>query len=134
MNNLWREKSFQLSNGLRMPCIGLGTFRIKGQESIEAAIKSSLKDCGYRLIDTAAVYKNEALIASALDKLGISRKDVFITSKLAPRDQGQEKATLAVEKSLENLRSSYIDLYLIHWPGVQGLKVDNTAAQSSYLR
>ena len=75
----------------------------------------------YRLIDTASVYKNEGYIASSLKS--ISRQDIFITSKLGPKDHGSEKAQLAFEKTLHNLQTDYLDLYLIHWPGVQGLKV-----------
>ena len=75
----------------------------------------------YHLIDTASVYKNEGYIASSLKS--ISRQDIFITSKLGPKDHGSEKAQLAFEKTLHNLQTDYLDLYLIHWPGVQGLKV-----------
>ena len=119
---LWREKNVKLTNGVLMPYIGLGTFRIKDPNEVDLAVNSAVKS-GYKLIDTAAVYKNEALISSALKKYNIERKDLFLTSKLAPRDQGQAKASAAVIKSLENLDTSYIDLYLIHWPGASGFKV-----------
>lgn len=126
---LWRDKTFQLSNGLCLPAIGLGTFRIKGQEDIDLAVNSALKE-GYKLIDTASVYRNESFIASALKN--IDRKSLFITSKLAPKDQGLSKAKIAVEKSLENLQTDYLDLFLIHWPGASGLKVEDP--QNSQLR
>ena len=107
-----------------MPAIGLGTFRIKGQEAIDKAVDAALKE-GYAHIDTAAVYKNEAFIASSLRSRGINRKDIFITSKLAPKDHGKDKAKAAVIQSLKNLDTDYLDLYLIHWPGVQGVPVDD---------
>ena len=107
-----------------MPAIGLGTYRIKGQEAVDLAVGAALKE-GYGLIDTAAVYRNEAFIASTLHTKGVNRKDIFITSKLSPKDHGKEKASAAIVKSLANLNTDYIDLYLIHWPGVQGAPVED---------
>ena len=107
-----------------MPAIGLGTYRIKGQEAVDLAVGAALKE-GYGLIDTAAVYRNEAFIASTLHSKGVNRKDIFITSKLSPKDHGKEKASTAILKSLANLDTDYIDLYLIHWPGVQGAPVED---------
>ena len=120
----WIHESFMLSNNLKIPAIGLGTYRIKKAEEIHLALDSALIKSNYKLIDTAAVYRNEEHIASTLKSLAIDRKSVFITSKLAPRDHGADKARAAFEKSLENLNTDYLDLYLIHWPGVQGLNVD----------
>ena len=124
MASLWKDKVFTLYNGICMPAIGLGTFRLKGQETIDLAVSTALKQ-GYRHIDTAAVYRNEGQIAETLEKLQISRKDIFITSKLGPKDHGTEKAEKAFEQTLSNLKTDYLDLYLIHWPGVQGLKVED---------
>lgn len=101
-----------------MPAIGLGTYRITKYDQIFTAVKSALNS-NYKLIDTASVYRNEAHIAKALEELNVDRKSLFITSKLAPKDHGTEKAKAAVEKSLSELRTDYLDLYLIHWPGVQ---------------
>ncbi|XP_032241146.1 glyoxal reductase isoform X2 [Nematostella vectensis] len=93
-------------------------------EALDAAL-----GCGYRLIDTAAVYRNEEDIGRSLKRLytkyGLRRKDIFITSKLAPRDHGIDKAEKACLKSIQNLGCEYLDLYLIHWPGVQKLKSDD---------
>ena len=112
----WRNEYFVLSNGVRLPCVGLGTFRIKGQTSVNVSVETALKK-GYRLIDTASVYRNEAFIATTLNnQKAISRQDIFLTSKLGPKDHGCEKAKLAFKQSLQNLQTNYLDLYLIHWP------------------
>ena len=109
-----------LSNGLVMPAVGLGTYKILGEETLLTTIKSALAN-GYRLLDTAKLYENEADIGSALKKLGVKRQDVFITTKLGSSHQGKEKAVAAIEKSLADLGTDYIDLFLIHWPGVDGM-------------
>ena len=121
----WRNEFFVLSNKARIPAIGLGTYKIKGQESVSLAIQSALNE-GYRLIDTASVYRNEGLIAKSVSGWKtISREEIFLTSKLGPKDHGREKVKLAFEQTLRNLQTDYLDLYLIHWPGVQGLLVSN---------
>jgi len=113
-------------NGVSSPQIQLGTFRVKTKEDVDNAVSSAL-NAGYRAIDTASVYKNHAKIASTLrehfPKLGISRKDIFITSKLAPKDHGTEKCEAAIRNILSDLETDYLDLFLIHWPGVQKLDV-----------
>lgn len=119
------QPSVLLNNDIQMPLLGLGTFRLQGQEDTYSAVDAALK-AGYRAFDTAAVYRNEAHLGHALrcllPKHGLSREDVFITSKLGPKDQGS-KARNGCLKSLEQLGLGYIDLYLIHWPGTQGLPV-----------
>lgn len=117
-----------LNNGVQIPAIGLGTFQMRSvpeDDVIHRTIDHALQ-FGYRLIDTAAVYGNEADIGRSLKELlpkyGLSRKDIFITSKLSPRDHGFDSAEKACMKSLESLDCEYLDLYLIHWPGVQKLK------------
>ncbi|XP_058251617.1 glyoxal reductase [Hemibagrus wyckioides] len=115
----------QLNTGAQMPLLGLGTFRLQGPEETYRTVDAALT-AGYRAFDTAAVYRNEAHIGQALSTLlpkhGLSRADVFITSKLSPRDQGS-KARDGCLRSLEQLGLDYIDLFLIHWPGTQGLDV-----------
>ncbi|TRY81781.1 hypothetical protein DNTS_007933 [Danionella cerebrum] len=121
------QPSVLLNNGTRMPLLGLGTFRLRGEEDTYNAVNAALKS-GYRAFDTAAVYGNEAHLGKALHRLlpkhGLTREDVFITSKLGPKDQGS-KARDGCTKSLEQLGLGYIDLYLIHWPGTQGLVQDD---------
>ncbi|KAJ7372167.1 hypothetical protein OS493_020596 [Desmophyllum pertusum] len=120
-----------LNNGQQIPAIGLGTFQmrqVEGDDVIHRTINTALQ-CGYRLIDTAAVYRNEADIGRSLKQLlpkyGLSRADIFITSKLSPRDHGFDSTEKACMKTLEALDCEYLDLYLIHWPGVQKLKSDD---------
>ncbi|XP_042370499.1 uncharacterized oxidoreductase YtbE-like, partial [Plectropomus leopardus] len=117
--------SVLLNNGVQMPILGLGTYRLVGSGNIYQAVDAALA-AGYRSFDSAAVYRNEADLGRALKELlpkhGLTREDVFITSKLGPKDQG-ERAMEGVLHSLSQLDLGYIDLYLIHWPGTQGLVV-----------
>ncbi|XP_041468429.1 glyoxal reductase-like isoform X2 [Lytechinus variegatus] len=102
----------------------VGTYCMRGTDTVYKCLDTALKH-GYRLIDTAAVYRNEEDIGNALKELlpkyGLERSDIYITSKLAPADQG-EKAYDACLLSLQKLQMEYLDLYLIHWPGTQKLK------------
>nr|XP_053633507.1 uncharacterized oxidoreductase YtbE-like isoform X1 [Cherax quadricarinatus] len=122
------QEAVALSNGVCMPLVGFGTYRIRGRETIFSVIKAALQ-AGYRSIDTAAVYGNESDIGEALQQcmpeLGLTRKDIFITSKLSPCDQGREECKQAFSLSLSNLKLDYLDLFLIHWPGVHKLKPDD---------
>jgi diketogulonate reductase-like aldo/keto reductase len=106
-----------------MPTVGLGTSKITGRDSVQAALQNAIS-AGYRLVDTATPYNNEADIGASLKDLGVTRKDIFITTKLPSSEHGKEKAGAAIEKSLANLCTDYIDLYLIHWPGVKDLEAD----------
>jgi diketogulonate reductase-like aldo/keto reductase len=103
----------------------VGTYLMREAE-VDLAVSTAISKAGYRHIDTATVYRNEEAIGKTLKKLidgGICRReDVFITSKLSPADQGYASTKEAVQKSLAKLGTSYIDLYLIHWPGTQKLK------------
>ncbi|KAJ2820527.1 hypothetical protein FBU31_005195 [Coemansia sp. 'formosensis'] len=119
-----------LANGLSMPSIGLGTWQHRDPVVLKKVVLRAL-DAGYRLIDTASAYRNEAVIGDALtaafnDKARmLRREDVWITSKLSPKQQGYSGATAAVLESLKNLQVDYIDLYLIHWPGTSGKALDS---------
>uniref|UniRef100_A0A1A8GVN8 NADP-dependent oxidoreductase domain-containing protein n=1 Tax=Nothobranchius korthausae TaxID=1143690 RepID=A0A1A8GVN8_9TELE len=114
-----------LNAGLQMPILGLGTYKLCGPDEVHRSVDAALA-AGYRAFDSAAVYRNEADLGRALRELlpkyGLTREDVFITSKLGPKDQG-EKAMEGALHSLTQLDLGYIDLYLIHWPGTQGLPV-----------
>lgn len=116
-----------LSTGVQMPILGLGTYKLVGPENVYQAVDAALA-AGYRSFDSAAVYRNEADLGRALKELlpkhGLTRADVFITSKLGPKDQGQGSMEAALH-SLSQLDLGYIDLYLIHWPGTQGLQVSD---------
>ncbi|KAF7657340.1 hypothetical protein LDENG_00027610 [Lucifuga dentata] len=117
----------QLNTGVQMPILGLGTYKLRGTDEVYQAVDASLA-AGYRAFDSAAIYQNEANLGRALKELlpkyGLTREDVFITSKLGPKDQGV-KAMEAALLSLSQLDLGYIDLYLIHWPGTQGLVVND---------
>ncbi|XP_037539950.1 glyoxal reductase [Nematolebias whitei] len=117
--------SVVLNTGHQMPVLGLGTYKLCGPEEVFQAVDAALA-AGYRAFDSAAVYRNEVDLGKALRELlpkhGLTREDVFITSKLGPKDQG-EKAMEGALHSLSQLNLGYIDLYLIHWPGTQGLPV-----------
>lgn len=106
--------SFILSNGVQIPCVGFGTWRASGEEAYESALTAL--SLGYRHIDTAAYYFNEKEVGEAVRASGISRKELFITSKVWCTDRGYESTKAAFYRSLEALRMDYLDLYLIHWP------------------
>ncbi|XP_039616688.1 glyoxal reductase-like isoform X1 [Polypterus senegalus] len=120
-------QTIELNNGVQMPIFGLGTFRIRDYDVVFQTLDIALK-MGYRSFDTATVYRNEHAIGCALKtllpKYGLLRKDIFITSKLAPKDHGLE-AESACNHSLQQLDFDFVDLYLIHWPGKQGLKAED---------
>lgn len=104
-----------LNNGNKIPSVGFGVFMIpNGKDTYEAVLKA-LK-AGYRHIDTAAGYMNEAGVGKAIKDSGIDRKEVFITSKLWLQDYGYEQAKIGIQNSLEKLGTDYIDLYLLHQP------------------
>jgi len=105
-----------LNNGARMPWLGLGVFQVDDGEEVIRSIRYAL-ETGYRSIDTAAGYHNEAGVGTAIKQSGIPREELFITTKLANSDQGYESTLRAFEESLRKLDLEYIDLYLIHWPG-----------------
>jgi len=95
-----------------MPLLGFGTWQITGQQARLASAWAL--EAGYRHLDTATVYRNEAEVGAGLADSGVAREDVFITTKCPPRNAGRELATL--ERSLELLGTDHVDLWLIHWP------------------
>lgn len=105
----------QLNNGVTMPLMGLGMFQVTDQQVCKESVLSALK-IGYRLIDTAACYGNEKAVGEAIRESGFDRKELFLTSKVWIQDAGYEKTMLSFEKTLENLGTDYLDLYLIHMP------------------
>jgi diketogulonate reductase-like aldo/keto reductase len=116
--------SIALNDENTMPVIGLGVAELSDDET-ERAVSAAL-EIGYRLIDTASVYGNEAAVGRAIASSGIPRAELFITSKLANADQGITSSQAACKVSLERLGLDYLDLYLIHWPAAQlGKYVDS---------
>ncbi len=106
-----------LRDGVTMPWLGLGLWRVEGQKTIDDAIRAAL-DAGYTAFDTATAYDNEEQIGRALHKLGVNRSELFITTKLwnPQHVQGYNACIEACKQSLAWLRLDVIDLYLIHWP------------------
>ena len=102
------------NNGVEIPQVGFGVFLVPEAET-KAAVHAAL-DAGYRHIDTARLYKNEAAVGEAIRESGISRDELFVTTKCWNDDQGFGSATSAFEGSLKRLGLDYLDLYLIHWP------------------
>ncbi len=116
--------SVTLNDDHTMPVIGLGVGELSDAET-EAAVSAAL-EAGYRSIDTAAAYGNEAAVGRAIASSAVPREELFITTKLATEDQGFKSSQDALKASLERLGLDYVDLYLIHWPaGEQGKYVDS---------
>lgn len=105
----------KLNNGVEMPILGFGVFQIQDESECEQAVYDAIM-AGYRLIDTAASYLNEEAVGRAINRSGVSREELFITTKLWVQDTGYEQTKQAFEKSLERLQLDYLDLYLIHQP------------------
>ncbi|MBC6493705.1 aldo/keto reductase [Microbacterium sp. 4-7] len=103
-----------LNNGIEMPQLGYGVFQVPDAETT-AAVAAAL-DAGYRSIDTAAIYGNEAGVGRAIAESGIPRDELFVTSKAWISDHGYDGALRAYDASLERLGLDHLDLYLIHWP------------------
>jgi diketogulonate reductase-like aldo/keto reductase len=105
-----------LNNGVSMPAFGFGTWNLAEGEEVLSSVTAAL-NCGYRLIDTAAIYGNEKGVGEAVRNSTVARDEIFITTKLWTGNQGFESAIKAFEDSMRRLGLEYLDLYLIHWPG-----------------
>ena len=108
-------EKIKLNNGIEMPWVGLGVFRMDNDDDTQIVIEKALA-MGYRHIDTAAYYDNEEAVGKAIKSSGIPREEVFITTKVWNEDQRQGTVRQAFEDSLKKLGTDYVDLYLIHWP------------------
>ncbi len=125
------RSTVRLNNGVEIPRFGLGVFRASPGEEARAAVRTAL-ELGYRHIDTARVYGNEADVGAGLRDSGVPRSEVFITTKLWNSDQGYDSALRAFDGSLRELGTDYVDLYLIHWP-VPGKRADSWRALERIL-
>ncbi|MFI9460443.1 aldo/keto reductase [Streptomyces xiamenensis] len=103
-----------LNNGEEIPQLGFGVWQVPDDQATDAV--SSALEAGYRHIDTAAIYRNEAGTGKALAASGLPREELFVTTKLWNSDHGYDDALRAIDVSLEKLGLEYVDLYLIHWP------------------
>lgn len=113
MNSI--QDSYVLSNGVKIPCVGFGTWKLSNDQQSVDTIKTAI-DCGYRHIDTAFAYNNEAAVGKAVRECGLKRNELFVTSKLDNPDHGYEKTLKEFDMTMNNLGLDYLDLYLIHWP------------------
>ena len=104
-----------LNNGVKIPAIGYGVFRMKDPAECEEAVVQAIRS-GYRLIDTAAAYENEEAVGRAIRRCGVPREELFITTKLWITDTSYEGAKRGFARSMERLGLGYVDLYLIHQP------------------
>ena len=109
------QDGFVLNNGVKIPCVGFGTWQTPDGETAVAAVREAL-GTGYRHIDTAAAYGNEVSIGEGIRASGLARNEVFVTSKLWNAERGYDKTMAAFEKTVSDLGLDYLDLYLIHWP------------------
>ncbi len=112
---LQKNATKRLANGVEIPRIGLGVYKMTEPEIAIQAITTAL-DIGYRHIDTASLYANEKEVGEVVRNSTVPREDIFITTKVWNTDQGYDQTLKAFEKSLELLGLDYIDLYLTHWP------------------
>lgn len=108
-------QTVKLNNGVEMPMLGFGVYQVPDAAECERSVLAAI-EAGYRLVDTAAAYRNEEAVGKALKRSGVPRKELFITTKLWIQDAGYESAKAAFEKSVNKLRLDYLDLYLIHQP------------------
>ncbi|MCL2865612.1 MAG: aldo/keto reductase [Lachnospiraceae bacterium] len=114
---------FELSNGVKMPCVGFGTWQTPDGQVAEDAVLAAIQG-GYRHIDTAAIYGNEESVGIGIKKSGVPREELFITTKLWNDSHEYAKVKTACAESLERLGLEYLDLYLIHWPNPPQYRAD----------
>lgn len=107
--------TISLSNGVQMPVLGFGTYKIEEGPEIEYAVRTAL-EVGYRHIDTASLYGNEEGVGRAVRMSGVPREEIFVTTKVWNDEQGRSGTRAALEHSLSRLGLDHVDLYLVHWP------------------
>ena len=123
--------STTLNNGVAMPVLGLGVYKSRPGRETRDAVRWALED-GYRHIDTARVYRNEADVGAAVRSSGLAREELFVVTKLWNADQGYDKTRRGLDQSLRDLGTDYVDLYLMHWP-VTGKRLESWRAMETLL-
>eukprot|EP01023_Acetabularia_acetabulum_P006220 TRINITY_DN125_c0_g1_i1.p1 TRINITY_DN125_c0_g1~~TRINITY_DN125_c0_g1_i1.p1 ORF type:complete len:296 (-),score=44.07 TRINITY_DN125_c0_g1_i1:453-1340(-) len=118
-NNIKLERMIKLSDGGIMPRVGFGTYKAAGEQCYKAVLTAL--NLGIRHIDTANAYRNEDHVGRAIRDSGIPREQIFLSSKVGPKNQGWDAAMKACQDSLKQLQMDYIDLMMIHWPGASGI-------------
>ncbi len=131
MENLSSTRT--LANGVKIPCIGYGTWQTPGGDVARDSVKKAL-ELGYRHVDTATVYGNEASVGEGIRLSGVKRDDVFLTTKQWTNERGFENTVAAAERALKTLGVDYLDLYLVHWPAVEKLSPDWAAINAETWR
>ncbi len=126
------KDKMMLTNEEQIPYIGLGVFQMSEPNYIMQAVMQAI-ECGYRLFDTAAVYNNEKQVGNAIHACDVERDELFISSKIWNGNQGYDETLFAFERTLQNLKLDYLDLYLIHWP-IAGKYLDTWRAFERLLR
>ncbi len=121
-----------LNNGVQMPWVGLGVYKASEGDEVISSVKHAIQT-GYRSIDTAALYGNEEGVGKAIKESGVSREELFITTKVWNTDQGYESTLKAFEVSRKKLGLEYLDLFLIHWP-VKGKYKETWGAMENLYR
>ena len=107
---------FRLNNGVEIPEMGLGVYKMNAGKEMDDAVRYAYEQ-GYRLFDTAQMYKNESGLGEALEKNRIPRQDIFLISKVDNCNQGYGRTIESFGESLERLKTDYLDSFLVHWPG-----------------
>ncbi len=130
-DGLTLRSTVTLRGGVELPRFGLGVWQSAPGEETRRAVAEALA-AGYRLVDTARAYRNEADVGAAIRDGGVARREVFVTTKLWNADHGYDKALHAIDKSLASLGMEQVDLFLVHWP-VEGLRVDTWRAMERIL-
>jgi diketogulonate reductase-like aldo/keto reductase len=131
METLHAGSTVTLANGVEMPMLGLGVWQAGQGAETRRAVATALA-LGYRHVDTARAYRNEADVGAALRESGLPREQVFVTTKLWNTDHGYDRALHAIDKSLASLGLDRVDLYLVHWP-VEGLRGETWRAMERIL-
>src|SRR5947199_7531260 len=130
--NLTIKSTVRLNNKVQMPILGLGVYQTPPGRVTQNAVKYALS-VGYRHIDTARIYGNEADVGEAIRESGVPRKDLFVTTKLWNSDQGYDSTLRACEASLKRLGLDYLDLYLVHFP-VPDVRKETWSAMETLLK
>lgn len=120
------KSSFVLNNGVKIPCVAYGTYKTPDGEVCSEGVRYAL-ECGYRHIDTAQFYNNEEGVGEGIRRSGLSRDQVFLTTKVWNSSQGYRNTIAAFQESKRKLGMNYVDLYLIHWPIAFAFKDDYPA-------
>jgi methylglyoxal/glyoxal reductase len=124
--NLNINTRIKLNNGIEIPVMGFGTYKLTNEKSVRESVTAAL-EAGYRLIDTAQMYGNEKYVGAAVRESGIPREEIFVTTKLDNDQHSYDKARKSFDESMDRLNLGYIDLFLIHWP-VEGLRIESWRA------